>query len=136
MGLFGKIIKSFSGAEGQMEVQIDNALDYIKRDIGHSKMLAYHKKDNQLFWWFAYGIATATKSQFDRFGNNQELSMKVFDIVREALEKNGLSSGDSKDYPKKDEVFGLGRQYAYGVFSKNRANYMDAISSIVSIINK
>ena len=136
MGLFNKLKLSLSGAEGQMELNILNALDYIKREIGEKEMIKFHNSEEGFFWWFAYGIATYTYNRLNPYAPSSDTVNKIFPAVTKALESVGLNYMESNSCDMQDKVFSLGRQYANGVYNSDKHTYISAIDSIILLIKK
>ena len=137
MGLFGKVLKSFSGPEGQMEVNINNALGKIKKSTSIKKMKSLHSKDKQFFWWFAYGIATRAGSLTRSLGSDDlDYYKTVFKVVKKALSNYGLTDSEGGSYKLEDELMNLGSQYMFGVSNYDKHQYMAAIDSVVEHMRK
>jgi hypothetical protein len=136
MGFFNKLKLSLSGAEGQMESNILNALDYIKREIGKKDMIKFHNSEQGFFWWFVYGIATQTNDILNPYAPDSDTFDKIFPTVTKALEGYGLDKKKSNSCDMQDEVFSLGRQFTRGVYNSDKYTYMSAIDSIVLLIKK
>ena len=136
MGFFSKVAKSFS-SEGQIEVNITNALDRIKKSTSKKKMKSLHSKDKQFFWWFAYGIATRAGSLTNALGSDDlDYYKKVFKVVDKALSNYGLTDSEGGSYKLEDELMNLGSQYMFGVSNFDKHQYMAAIDSVVEHMRK
>ena len=136
MGFFSKVAKSFS-PEGQIEVNITNALDRIKKSTSIKKMKSLHSKDKQFFWWFAYGIATRAGSLTRSLGSDDlDYYKTVFKVVKKALSNYGLTDSEGGSYKLEDELMNLGSQYMFGVSNYDKHQYMAAIDSVVEHMRK
>ena len=136
MGFFSKVAKSFS-PEGQIEVNITNALDRIKKSTSIKKMKSLHSKDKQFFWWFAYGIATRAGSLTRSLGSDDlDYYKTVFKVVKKALSNYGLTDSEGGSYKLQDELMNLGSQYMFGVSNYDKHQYMAAIDSVVEHMRK
>ena len=130
MGFFNKVKLIFSGAEGQAEANIINALDHISQQVRLKDM---QKGDSGgLFWSFAYGIASTSYSAANPYAPDSDMIDKVFPLVRKVLEDYGLSGGGGHN----SEVFMIGSRYMNGVISHNKNIYMSAIDSMGLVIEQ
>ncbi len=129
MGFFNKLKLSFSGAEGQAEANIINALDYISQQISIKDM---KNTDYSLLWSFAYGIASTSYNASNPYAPDSDMIDKVFPLVKKTLNNYELS-GDSEH---NSEAFLVGSRYMKGVISHNKNAYMSAIDSMISLIEQ
>ena len=131
MGFFSKVAKSFS-SEGQIEVNITNALDKIKKSTSKKNIKSLHSRDKQFFWWFAYGIATRAGSLTNPYGSSEpDAYKKVFRVVDKALSNYGLTDSGGGSYDLEAELMHQGSQYMFGVSNYDKNQYNAAISSVV-----
>ena len=129
MGFFNKAKLIFSGAEGQAEANIINALDYISQQVSLKDM---QRVEPGVFWSFAYGIASTSYSAAKPYAPDSDMMDKIFPLVRRVLVSYGLS-GDGEH---NSESFMIGSRYMNGVISHNKSMYMSTIDSMVAIISQ
>ena len=131
MGFFSKVAKSFS-ADGQIEVNITSALERIKKKKKKRDMMSLHSRDNQFFWWFAYGIATRAGSLTNPYASNEpDYHKKVFRLVDKSLSDFGMNDTSGGSYDLSDELMHQGSQYMFGVKNFDKNQYNAAISAVV-----
>lgn len=135
MGFFSKVAKSFS-ADGQIEVNITTALERIKRASSKRNMMALHSKDNQFFWWFAYGIATRAGSLTNPYASNEpDYYENVFRIIKKSLSDFGINDTSGGSHDLQEELMYQGSQYMFGVKNFDKNQYNAAINAVVEYMN-
>ena len=135
MGFFSKVAKSFS-ADGQIEVNITTALERIKKTSSKRNMMALHSRDNQFFWWFAYGIATRAASLTNPYASNElDHYKKIFSIIDKSLSDFGINDTSGGSYDLEEELMYQGSQYMLGVKNFDKGQYNGAISAVVEYMN-
>ena len=131
MGFFSKVAKSFS-ADGQIEVNITTALQKIKKASSKRNMMALHARDNQFFWWFAYGIATRAGSLTNPYASNEpDYYKKVFRIIDKSLSDFGMNDTSGGSHDLQEALMHQGSQYMFGVKNFDKHQYNAAISAVV-----
>ena len=129
MGFFNKIKLIFSGAEGQAEANIINALDYMTHQLSKKDM---QRADPDLLHSFAYGIASSAYSAANPHAPDSDIVEKIFPLVRKVLRNYGLNG----DGGHNSNATIIGARYMNGVIYRDKVIYMSAIDSIVLLIEQ